>query len=80
MAPTDLDLPHQLVDACAAGELALFGEMGVTEGGEDGLVPEDFLHFQQVDASFDQMRGIAVAQAVRRNFFLHRNRGRPGAS
>ena len=70
MAPTDLDLPHQLVDACAAGELALFGEMGVTEGGEDGLVPEDFLHFQQVDACFDQMRGIAVAQAVWRNSFF----------
>ena len=70
VAPTDLDLPDQLVDACLRRELALFGEMGITEGGEDGLVTEDFLHFQQVDARFNQMRGIAVAQAVGREFFL----------
>ena len=70
MAPTDLDLPHQQVDTCAAGELALLGEMGVAQGGEDGLVAEDFLHFQQVNARFDQMRGIAMAQAVRRNSFF----------
>jgi len=63
-------LPDQLVDACAAGELALFGEMGVTEGGEDGLVAEDLLHFQQVDTCFNQMGGIAVAQAVWRNSFF----------
>lgn len=79
MAPTDLDLPHQQVDACAAGELALFGEMGVAQGGEDGLVAEDLLYFQQVNTRFNQMRGIAMAQAVWRNFFLHHNRGRPGA-
>ena len=61
MTPLDVDLPDQLVDACAAGELALFGEMRVTEGGEYGLVPEDFLHFQQVNARFNQMSGITVA-------------------
>ena len=70
MAPTDLDLPHQLVDACAAGELALFGEMGVTQGGEDGLVPEDFLHFQQVNTRFNQMSGIAMSKTVRCNSFF----------
>ena len=70
VAPLDLDLPDQRIDACAAGELALFGEMGVAEGGEDGLMTEDLLHFQQVNARFNQMGGIAVAQAVRRNSFL----------
>ena len=70
VAPLDVDLPDQLVDACAAGELALFGEMGVTEGGENGLVPEDLLHFEQVDACFNQMGGVTVAQAVRRNSFF----------
>ena len=70
MAPTDLNLPHQQVDACAAGELALKGEMGVAQGGEDGLVAEDLLYFQQVNARFDQMRGIAMAQAVWGNSFL----------
>jgi len=33
--------------------LALFGEVGVTDGGEDGLMPEDFLYFEQVNARFD---------------------------
>ncbi len=56
-----MDLPDQLVDACLRGELALFGEMGVAQGGEDGLVAENLLHFQQVDARFNQMCGIAVA-------------------
>ncbi len=44
--------------------------MGVTEGGEDGLMAENLLHFQQVNARFNQMRGIAVAQAVWSNSFL----------
>ena len=70
MAPTDVDVPDQLVDACLRGKLPLFGEMGVAQGREDGLVAEDFLHFQQVDARFNQMGGIAVAQAVRRNSFF----------
>ena len=45
----DADLPDQLVDAPKRGELALFCEMGVTQGGEDGLVAENLLHFQQVN-------------------------------
>jgi len=70
VAPTDVDLPDQLVDTCLRGELALFGEMGVAEGGEDGLVAEDLLYFQQVNARFNQMRGITVAQTVRCNSFF----------
>lgn len=34
------------------------------------MVPEDFLDFEQVDARFDQMRGVAVAQTVRGNLFF----------
>ena len=79
VAPTDLDLPHQLVDACLRGQLALFGEVGVTQRGEDGLVPEDLLHFQQVNARFNQMGGIAVAQAVWGEFFLGRKFSSRGA-
>ena len=70
MAPLDPDLPDQLVDACLRGKLALFGEMGVAQGGEDGLMAEDLLHFQQIDTRFNQMGGIAVAQAVWRNSFF----------
>ena len=46
------------------------GEMGVVGGGEDGVVAQDFLHLQQIDAGLDQVRGIAVAQAVRGDLFF----------
>ena len=46
------------------------GQVGVFGGGQDGAVTEDFLHFEQVDARFDQMGRIAVAQAVRGNLFF----------
>ena len=66
----DADLPDQLVDVPKRGELALFGEVGVTQGGEDGLVTENLLHFQQVNTRFDQVGGIAVAQTVWRDSFF----------
>ena len=74
MAPTDLDLPHQQVDTCAAGELALLGEMGVAQGGEDGLVAEDLLYFQQVNARFDQV-ALALPCASRHSYILYIMRG-----
>ena len=70
MAPLDMDLPDQLVDECLRGELALFGKMGVAQRGEDGLMAENLLYFQQVDTCFNQVGGIAVAQAVWRNSFF----------
>ena len=36
------------------------------------MVSEVFLHLDQIDASFDQVGCIAVAQAVRSNLFLAR--------
>lgn len=46
------------------------GQVSVAGGREDAVVAEDFLHFEQVDTGFDQMRGIAVAQAVRGDLFF----------
>lgn len=46
------------------------GQMGITGRGEDAVVTEDFLHFQQVNTGLDQMRGIAVTQAMRANLFF----------
>ena len=46
------------------------GEVGVAGSGEDGMVAEDLLDFQQIDALLDQVRGVAVAQAVRRDLFF----------
>ena len=41
--------------------LGLVGEMGVAGGGEDGMVAEELLHLDQIDAGLDQVGGIAVA-------------------
>ena len=46
------------------------GEVGVAGGGEDRMVAEDLLYFEQIDALLDQVRGIAVAQAVRGDLFF----------
>ena len=61
---------HQGIDAgsCRFGGVA--GEVGVAGGGEDGMVAEDLLDFQQIDALLDQVRGVAVAQAVRGDLFF----------
>ena len=50
--------------------LGLIGQMGIAGGGEDGVVAEEFLHLKQIDTGLDQVGGIAVPQAVRRNLFL----------
>lgn len=47
------DLPDQLVETCAAGELTLFGEVGVANGGKNGQVTENLLYFEQIDARFN---------------------------
>lgn len=48
----------------------MFGEMGITAGGDHRMVTEDFLHFEQVNTRFDQMSCIGMAKAVRRNSFF----------
>ena len=44
--------------------------MGVFGGGQDGVVTEDLLDFEQVDTRFDQMGGITVTKAVRGDLFF----------
>ena len=48
----------------------MFGEMGITAGSDHRVMTEDFLHFEQVNACFDQMSCIGMAKAVRRNSFF----------
>ena len=50
--------------------LGLVGEMGVTDGGENGVMAEELLHLDQIDADLDQVGGIAVAQRVGRDLFF----------
>ncbi len=50
--------------------LGLVGQMGVAGGGEDGVMAEELLYLDQIDAGLDQVGGIAVAQAVRGDLFF----------
>lgn len=51
---------HQGIGHLVGVLIRAVGQMGIAGSGEDTMVAEDFLHFQQIDAGFDQMRGIAV--------------------
>ena len=46
------------------------GEVGVAGSGENRVVAEDLLDFEEIDALLDQVRGVAVAQAVRGDLFF----------
>jgi hypothetical protein len=77
MTAGSFDLPpiqgkaiHQGIDHLVGVLMRAVSQMGIAGGGEDTGVAEDFLHFQQIDTGFDQMRGVAMAQAVRGNLFF----------
>ena len=69
-APSHGKSAHQDVDAIYRLMLRLIGEMGVANRGQNGLMAEDFLNLDQIYAGFNQMRGIAMAQTVRRDLFF----------
>jgi hypothetical protein len=41
--------------------LGLVGQMGIAGGRENGVMAEEFLYLDQVDAGFDQVGCVAVA-------------------
>ena len=47
------------------------GEVRITRRRENRMVAEDLLDFEEIDALFDQVRGVAVAQAVRGDLFFN---------
>ncbi len=49
---------------------ALIRQMGVADRREDRVMAENALHLGQFDAGLDQVSGIGVAKAVRRNLFF----------
>jgi len=61
---------HQGVDTIHRLMLRLIGEMGIMNGGQNGLVAQDFLNLNQINAGLNQMRGKAMAQTVRRDLFF----------
>jgi hypothetical protein len=68
--PGDVEPIHQLVDTLDRVVLGLIGQVGVTDGGEDRVMAEVFLDFDEVDAGLNQVGCIAVAQAVRADVFF----------
>ena len=50
--------------------LGTVSQMRIAGGRENGVVPEELLYLDQIDAGLDQVGGIAVAQAVRRDLFF----------
>jgi len=62
--------PHQGFYLRAGLGVGAVREVGVTGGGEDAVVAQNLLHLQQIDPGFDQVCGIAVAQAVRGDLFF----------
>ena len=61
---------HQGFDPSAGLALGKAGEVGVAGGGENAVMAQNLLYFKQIDTRFNQVRGIAVAQAVRRDLFF----------
>ena len=65
-----MEAAHQGFDAHTHEVIGVAGQVGVAGGGENAVVAQDLLHFQQVDPGLDQMGGIAVAKAVGRDLFF----------
>lgn len=50
--------------------LGLVSQMGISGGGENGVMAEELLYLDQIDARLDQVSCITVAQAVWRDLFF----------
>ena len=50
--------------------LGLVGQMGIAGGGKNGVMAEELLYLDQIDAGLDQVRCIAMPQRVRRDLFF----------
>lgn len=61
---------HQGLDANTGFGVGVVGEVRVTGRGEDGIVAQNFLNFQQVNAGLNQVCCIAVAKAVWGDLFF----------
>ena len=50
--------------------LGLVGQMRVANGGENGVVAEELLYLDQIDAGLDQVGGIGMSKRVGRDLFF----------
>jgi hypothetical protein len=56
----DVEFAHQEIEAFNRGVGLMAGQMGVTGGGEDGLVTEELLQVREINACFNTVCGKAV--------------------
>jgi hypothetical protein len=61
LPPLDAETVHQRIDELAGIPACAIGQMRITGRGEKTAVAKDFLDFEQIDAGFNQVGGIAVA-------------------
>lgn len=59
-----LKFQAKLIESCAKRDLGLFGQMGIDCGGDDAVVSQEHLNRAQVNAGFQEARGIRMAQRV----------------
>jgi len=63
---------HDVIDQLAGILLALLGEVKIEHGGFESGVAHVALDDAEIDAGFEEMSGVGVAQSVNRNaFFAH---------
>lgn len=68
--PSNGEASHQIVDNLFCVMVRVGCQVRVLGGGQDGAMAEDFLYLEQIDARFDQMSGVAVAQAMQGDLFF----------
>ena len=61
---------NELIDDLLGVFFLVGGQVGVAGSGQNGAMTKDFLYGKQIDAGFQQMRGVAVAQTVGRELFF----------
>ena len=50
--------------------LGLVGQMGIADGGENGVMAKELLHLEQIDAGLDQVGGVGMAQRMGGDLFF----------
>ena len=50
--------------------LGLVGQVGIADGGENGVMTEEFLYLDQINTGLDQVSCVAVPQRVWRDLFF----------
>lgn len=61
---------HQFINQLKGIAVRMGSQAGIFGGGQDTVVAENFLYFEQANTCLNQMGCIAMTQTVWSNFFL----------